>query len=171
VPSPHVQASSVQAFNLPLGYRILHAQLLESGKLLLILEDPQILYIFLDSPSVLYHAVSHGRNSAKRTLHRDKIGNDVILSYDEQKRMLSICAASKVCISPIFWDPIIEFEPSCRYTSTYLTKLSTPSKAGGASSTLSRGMPREPSLFSRLSSVVTKRFSLLIRAGKPESFP
>ncbi|KAJ7931787.1 hypothetical protein B0H13DRAFT_2227876 [Mycena leptocephala] len=104
VPSPHVQASSVQAFNLPLGYRILHAQLLESGKLLLILEDPQILYIFLESPSALYHAVSRGRNSAKRTLHRDKIGNDVILSYDEQKRMLSICAASKLSLHIYVFD-------------------------------------------------------------------
>ncbi|KAF7356372.1 VWFA domain-containing protein [Mycena venus] len=96
VPSPHLQASSVQVFHLPLGQRILHAQLLESGKLLLIVEDADVLYIFLESPVALDHALSRGRNSAKRVLHRDKIGKDVVLSYDEQKRMLSLCAVSKL---------------------------------------------------------------------------
>ncbi|KAJ7656315.1 hypothetical protein DFH06DRAFT_1091207 [Mycena polygramma] len=104
VPSPHLQSSSVQVFNLPLGHRILHAQLLDSGKLLLITEDPRILCIFLESPSALYNAISRGRASAKRIVHRDKIGNDVILSYDEQKRMLSLCAPSKLSLHIFVFD-------------------------------------------------------------------
>ncbi|KAJ6514882.1 hypothetical protein C8R47DRAFT_1275662 [Mycena vitilis] len=106
VPSPHLQASSVQVFNLPLEHRILHAQLLDmySGKLLLITEDPRILSIFLESPSALYHAIARGRNSAKRIVHRDKIGNDVTVSYDEQKRMLSLCAASKLSLHIFVFD-------------------------------------------------------------------
>jgi hypothetical protein len=114
VPSPHLQASSAQTFQLPLGRRILcvyvgyfiagrlneclyrHAQILDGGKLLLIIEDSEVLCVYLDSPAALDHALSRGRSSAKRTLHRDKIGSDVILAYDEQKRMLSVCASSKV---------------------------------------------------------------------------
>ncbi|KAJ7117660.1 hypothetical protein C8R44DRAFT_791229 [Mycena epipterygia] len=98
VPSPHVQASSAQVFKLPLGHRILHAQLLDGGKLLLIIEDPEHLYVFLDHPVNLDHAISRGQPSAKRFLHRDKIGKDVILAYDEQKRMLSLCATSKLLL-------------------------------------------------------------------------
>ncbi|KAJ7231899.1 hypothetical protein B0H12DRAFT_204922 [Mycena haematopus] len=95
MPSPHLQANSVQVFRLPIGRRILHAQLIDGGKLLLIIEDLEHLYIFLENPSALEHAVSRGRAAARRVLHRDKTGKDVSLSYDEQKRMLSLCAVSK----------------------------------------------------------------------------
>ncbi|KAJ7195854.1 hypothetical protein C8J57DRAFT_534894 [Mycena rebaudengoi] len=98
VPSPHLQANSAQIFNVPIGHRILHAQLLDSGKLLLIIEHPELLLIFLESPSALTNAVSRGRSSAKRVLHRDKIGKDLIIAYDEQKQMLSLCASSKLHI-------------------------------------------------------------------------
>ncbi|KAF7370363.1 VWFA domain-containing protein [Mycena sanguinolenta] len=96
MPSPHLQASAVQVFRLPLGHQILHAQLIDGGKLLLIIEDLKMLYIYLESPATLERAVSRGRDGARRALHRDKIGKDVSLSYDEQKRMLSLCAVSKL---------------------------------------------------------------------------
>ncbi|KAJ7210563.1 hypothetical protein GGX14DRAFT_451174 [Mycena pura] len=98
VPSPHLQASTAHIFNLKLGHRIVHAQLLENKKLLLIIQDSELLYIFLESPSDLDRAIARGRNGAKRILHLDKIGKDVILAYDEQKRMLSLCAASKLSL-------------------------------------------------------------------------
>ncbi|KAF8216813.1 hypothetical protein K438DRAFT_1658303 [Mycena galopus ATCC 62051] len=99
VPSPHLQASSVQVFRLSLDHRILHAQLLDGGKLLLIIEGPELLYIFLESLAALNHAVLRGRNGAKRVIHRDKIGKGgAIFSYDEQKRMLSLCAVSTMLL-------------------------------------------------------------------------
>ncbi|KAJ7430289.1 hypothetical protein FB451DRAFT_1500209, partial [Mycena latifolia] len=104
VPSPHVQANSAQLFNLPIGHRISHAQLLDGGKLLLIIEDPEFLYIFLDNPSALDHAISRGRDGARRILHRDKIGKDVIVAYDEQKRLLSLCALSKLLLHIYVFD-------------------------------------------------------------------
>ncbi|KAJ7180916.1 hypothetical protein C8R46DRAFT_595271 [Mycena filopes] len=104
VPSPHIQAHSAQVFHIPVGHRILHAQLVEGGKLLVIIEDPNILYIYLDTPSALYNAVPRGRAGAKRILHRDKIGKDVILSYDQQKRMLSLCAVSKFSLHIFVFD-------------------------------------------------------------------
>ncbi|KAJ7183070.1 hypothetical protein B0H12DRAFT_1246842 [Mycena haematopus] len=76
MPSPHLQANSVQVFRLSIGRRILHAQLIDGGKLLLIIEDLEHLYIFLENPSALEHAVSRGRAAARRVLHRDKTGKD-----------------------------------------------------------------------------------------------
>ncbi|KAJ7698920.1 hypothetical protein B0H17DRAFT_1049693 [Mycena rosella] len=104
VPSPHIQASSTQLFHIPIGHRILHAQLLDGEKLLLIIEDSEHLYIFLENPAALNHTISRGRSSAKRVLHRDKIGKDVILAYDEQKRMLSLCATSKLLLHIYVFD-------------------------------------------------------------------
>ncbi|KAJ7763628.1 hypothetical protein DFH07DRAFT_1059276 [Mycena maculata] len=104
VPSPHMKASSAEVFNVQVGQRILHAQLLESGKLLLIIETPEVLYIYLESPAALENAVSRGRASAKRVLHRDKIGKEVLLAYDEQKRMLSLCETSKLLLHIYVFD-------------------------------------------------------------------
>ncbi|KAJ7509859.1 hypothetical protein B0H11DRAFT_2270198 [Mycena galericulata] len=104
VPSPHVQPKSAQRFDVPLGRRISRAQLLEGGKLLLIIEDSELFYIYLDSPAALDHAISRGRAGAKRILHRDKIGKDVIFAYDEQKRMLSLCATSKLLLHIYVFD-------------------------------------------------------------------
>ncbi|KAJ7091563.1 hypothetical protein B0H15DRAFT_836658 [Mycena belliarum] len=104
VPSPHIQARSAQLFTVPVDHRILHAQLIDCGKLLLILEDPELLYVFLETPSTLDHAVSRGRSGSKRVLHRDKIGKDVILAYNEQKRMISLCASSKLLLHIYVFD-------------------------------------------------------------------
>ncbi|KAF7370364.1 VWFA domain-containing protein [Mycena sanguinolenta] len=104
VPSPHLQANAVQVFRLPLGRRILHAQLIDGGKLLLIIEDLKMLYIYLESPVALERAVSRGRDGARRALHRDKVGKDVSLSYDEQKRMLSLCAVSTLQLHIFVFD-------------------------------------------------------------------
>ena len=38
------------------------------------------------------------RDKFKKQLHQEKIGNDFVLSFDESKRMLAICASSKVLI-------------------------------------------------------------------------
>jgi hypothetical protein len=33
-----------------------------------------------------------------KTLNRDKVGEDVLFTYDESKRMLVVCASAKVCL-------------------------------------------------------------------------
>ncbi|KAJ7066394.1 hypothetical protein C8F01DRAFT_1123111 [Mycena amicta] len=96
VPTPHVSRGPASTFNLKLDHRILHAQLLEKDRLLLILADAALLYIYHESVSVVEHAISRGRHGAKSVFHRDKIGVDVIFAYDEQKRMLSLCSASSL---------------------------------------------------------------------------
>ncbi|KAJ6620561.1 hypothetical protein B0H10DRAFT_2188402 [Mycena sp. CBHHK59/15] len=104
VPQPRVQACSAQIFHLPLGHRILHAQSIEHGKHLVVIEDADHFLIFLETSSALDNAISRGRSSAKRVLHRDKIGSDIVLAYDEQKRMLSLCASSKLVLHIYVFD-------------------------------------------------------------------
>ena len=73
------------------------AQLLQNDKLLLIVIDRAgNLLIFLESFAAMDHAVKRER---PKTLHRDKIGHDFLLAFDESKRMLAVCASTKVRIT------------------------------------------------------------------------
>ena len=36
------------------------------------------------------------KRDRRRILHRDKIGHDFLLAFDESKRMLAVCASTKV---------------------------------------------------------------------------
>ena len=70
-------------------------QLLENDRLLLIIQDNQgRLFVFLETLAKIGHSIE--RNKFKKQLYQEKIGHDFILSFDESKRMLAICASSKV---------------------------------------------------------------------------
>ena len=71
-----------------------HIQVLDNEKCLLVVEDAgQNVYIYLQSFLNLSGAME--KRFHKR-LHRDKLGDDFILAFDEQKRMLVVCAVTKV---------------------------------------------------------------------------
>ncbi|CAK5283767.1 unnamed protein product [Mycena citricolor] len=110
VPTPRFQPSRTQTFSLGLVHRIVLAQLIQvrdSDKLLFVIEDAEHLCVFLDSPSNIGQAISRGRAGAKKLLHRDKIGKDVLLAYNEQKRMLMICAASQLKLHLYLFDEML----------------------------------------------------------------
>jgi hypothetical protein len=52
------------------------------------------LLIFLDTLAGVDGAIR--RHKHIKVLHRDKIGEEFILAYDESKRMLVLCASAKV---------------------------------------------------------------------------
>lgn len=85
-----------------------HAQLLENEKLLLILDEncgTGSILVYLDSLAVIENAIMRGRDGARKVLHREKIDKNVLIAYDETKRMLSICASTKVgTMLPAFID-------------------------------------------------------------------
>ena len=72
-------------------------KLLENEKLLLVLADWERHYIYLNHLSAMDTVIQQGK--AIKTLHRDKVGDDVLFAYDEAKRMLTMCASARV--SPI----------------------------------------------------------------------
>ena len=42
------------------------------------------------------------RRHVRRTIHQDKIGRDILVAYDESKRMLALCASTKVFDTSLF---------------------------------------------------------------------
>jgi hypothetical protein len=116
VPSPVVSDRRSCVFNLPLGARILYVnnfvncqclctilpvdpfisfhRLLENERLLLVLAHQDKYVIYLESLAGMDDAIMRAR--AIKTLNRDRMGEQVLFSYDELKRTLAACATEKV---------------------------------------------------------------------------
>ncbi|KAK0446846.1 hypothetical protein EV421DRAFT_1707226 [Armillaria borealis] len=99
VPTPRIESTLRLSphFNLPLSSRILYMHLLASGKCLLIVDDNRPggnLNIYLEQLSVLDNAIQ--QNRPRKFLHKDKLGENFVIAFDEIKRMLLLCASSKV---------------------------------------------------------------------------
>jgi len=75
-------------------------QVLDNQKVLLVLQtsgvDGRIL-VYLEPLAALEGAVHRQRH--KKIFHVDKIGLEYLIAFDEQKRRLAICGASKVMIT------------------------------------------------------------------------
>lgn len=93
IPSPQVIAS-MGTFSLDTELRIAHAQIIDSGDLLLVIESPTHMLVYLDNPGRIHDSVSRSRH--RKSLNREKIGRSSVIAYDEASRMLLICAASKL---------------------------------------------------------------------------
>lgn len=68
--------------------------LLENERILLILADQDNYSIYLEHLPALDAAIRRGK--AIKTLSRRKVGEDVLFTYDEVKRMLAMCFSAKV---------------------------------------------------------------------------
>ncbi|KAJ7087696.1 hypothetical protein C8R43DRAFT_1244821 [Mycena crocata] len=95
IPSPQVMPNAAE-FVLNPEQRIIHVQLLETGHILVVLEDTTNLSVYLENPSGIHDAINRHRH--RRTVHREKLGNQSIIAYDETTRMLLICAATKLTL-------------------------------------------------------------------------
>lgn len=74
-----------------------HAQILENSRLLLVVTDRYgRVFIYLDSLAGMDGAIKRNKH---KVLHRDKMGQEFLLAYDESKRMLALCASTKVWTS------------------------------------------------------------------------
>ncbi|KAF7308999.1 VWFA domain-containing protein [Mycena kentingensis (nom. inval.)] len=104
IPELRVSSSDMRAFTLGLGQRVLHAQITSTGHLLLIIVDDELLCIFYEPLAAISDAVSRWRDAAKCKIHRNKIGMNVLLAYDEQKRILSLCSASELSLHIYVFD-------------------------------------------------------------------
>ncbi|KAJ6514906.1 hypothetical protein C8R47DRAFT_1172974 [Mycena vitilis] len=93
VPSPQMMPNQA-SFYLDPDHRVTHAQLIETGDLLLVLESPTHLLICLEKLNHLgsnnYTALRH-----RKSIHKEKIGAKPIIAYDESTHTLLICATSK----------------------------------------------------------------------------
>ena len=71
-------------------------RLLENERLLLVLADQDKHVIYLERLADMNAAIQRARPI--KTLHRNKIGEDVLFAYDEAKRTLAVCASAKVSL-------------------------------------------------------------------------
>ncbi|KAJ7656305.1 hypothetical protein DFH06DRAFT_991968, partial [Mycena polygramma] len=89
IPSPQIMPNQA-SFYLEPEQRIVHVQLIESGDLLLVLEDPTHMLIRLEKLKHLHDTSLRHRKS----IHKEKIGVKPIIAYDESTHTLLICATS-----------------------------------------------------------------------------
>ncbi|KAK0489058.1 hypothetical protein IW261DRAFT_1602879 [Armillaria novae-zelandiae] len=97
IPTPHIEPTLrlSSRFELPLSSSVLYMHLVASGKCLLIIDNGKgNISIYLEQLSVLDNAIQHNR--PRKVLHKDKLGENPIIAYDETKRMLLLCASSKL---------------------------------------------------------------------------
>ncbi|KAF7370371.1 VWFA domain-containing protein [Mycena sanguinolenta] len=88
VPSPHIMRNSA-GFSLDPEERIIHAQLVENGDLLLMLEGPTYMFVYMEKLGRLGFDSLH---KYRMSINREKIGERPLIAYDESTRMLLICS-------------------------------------------------------------------------------
>jgi len=109
IPSVHIQPRHSYQFRLHANHTILwvnfikfliyltcprYLQLLENDKLLLIVDDHSgSILVYLDSQQGMNAAV---QRPPRKHLHRSKIGETCIFTFDEVRRTLAICETTKV---------------------------------------------------------------------------
>ena len=69
-------------------------QLLENQKFLLVVANPNKFFVFLERLPFLDMAIRRGKWI--KSLNRDKLGQGILFSFDESKRVLVVCASKKV---------------------------------------------------------------------------
>ena len=115
LPKPAINDQRSSYFHLPLGVRVVYEfnsvtlivrrfmlifsfhKLLENERLLLILADRDKYSVYLERLSELDAAIQRGKPI--KALNHAEVGGDVLFAYDEMKRMLAVCAPTKVGFS------------------------------------------------------------------------
>ncbi|KAK7025067.1 VWFA domain-containing protein [Favolaschia claudopus] len=92
IPSPRV-ANDTSGFSLSPDFRVVHAQLIENGDLLLVIENSSSMFIYLEKPG-RFAADFYRRH--RKTAKREKIGENAVIAYNESTRTLLICSTSKL---------------------------------------------------------------------------
>ena len=113
IPSPAVNDRLSSRFYIPITMNIAYVsdpatslntswkicsfyQLLENGKLLLVLLDRDRVAIYLDRLHAMNTAIQ--RDRFIKSLSREKLGEEVLFAFDETQRSLAVCGSSKVSL-------------------------------------------------------------------------
>ncbi|KAF5381827.1 hypothetical protein D9757_008331 [Collybiopsis confluens] len=101
VPTPKVGSRAANVFQLPIHYTVQHIQLLKNEKCLLVVNTGTEFRVFCERPAALENAIhiSHGKS-----LHQSKLGNDVLVAFDESTRTLAIVACERLQLHLYLYD-------------------------------------------------------------------
>ncbi|KAI9443812.1 hypothetical protein H4582DRAFT_1039790 [Lactarius indigo] len=106
IPTPTINDRLSSSFHLPLRAELSFYQLLEDQKLLLVLASSERFSVFLERLPVLDMAIQPGKSI--KSLNRDKLGQKVLFSFDEAKRVLAVCASTKLQLHVFAFDETFE---------------------------------------------------------------
>lgn len=147
-----------------------HIRLLEKDNCLLVLKNPAgVLHLYLDQCNVLGAAIQRG--VTRRTFQPDKLGTDPLVAYDEPKRMLLLCSASKVVsVLPLLKSLTRLPSSTCIYSLS--TRATSNCKRGVTPLTFGLGTIVKALFLSTMhaSSAAARKFSSSIASAKPEYF-
>ncbi|KAI9453856.1 hypothetical protein BJY52DRAFT_1189313 [Lactarius psammicola] len=102
IPTPTINDRFSSSFHLPPWAELAFYRLLENKKLLLVLASRDKFFIFLERLSVLDMAIQRGKSI--KSLNRDKLGQRVLFSFDESKRVLAVCASTRLQLHVFVFD-------------------------------------------------------------------
>ncbi|KAF8260139.1 hypothetical protein EI94DRAFT_1897819 [Lactarius quietus] len=94
IPTPTINHRFSSSFNLPPWAELHFYRLLENEKFLLVLANQEKFFIFLERLPGLDMAIQRGKWI--KSLNRDRLGQNVMFAFDEEKRVLAVCASTKL---------------------------------------------------------------------------
>ncbi|KAH9166548.1 hypothetical protein EDB89DRAFT_2232826 [Lactarius sanguifluus] len=102
IPTPTIVDRFSSSFYLPLWAELAFCQLLENQNLLLILASPKRFFVYLERLPVLDVAIQRGKSI--KSLNRDRLGQNILFSFDEAKRVLAVCASTRLQLHVFVFD-------------------------------------------------------------------
>ncbi|KXN92377.1 hypothetical protein AN958_06995 [Leucoagaricus sp. SymC.cos] len=103
IPKPSVNNRRSISFSMPPHHRVLHSQLLAADRVLFVVDQGDKMGLYLDNISTIGNALHHGL--AKKTVDKRRLGgSDVIVAFDETKRLLVLCILQKPTLYVFLFD-------------------------------------------------------------------
>ncbi|KAH8979281.1 hypothetical protein EDB92DRAFT_1980226 [Lactarius akahatsu] len=102
IPTPTINDRLSSSFQVSPLAELIFCRLLENEKLLLVLANRERFFVFLEPLRVLDSALRRGKYI--KSLNRGRLGQSVLFSFDEAKRMLAVCASTKLQLHMFVFD-------------------------------------------------------------------
>ncbi|KAI9443805.1 hypothetical protein H4582DRAFT_1846182 [Lactarius indigo] len=102
IPTPTIDNRFPLWFHISPWAKLAFYRLLENKKLLLVLASQNKFFIFLERLPVLDMAIQRGKSI--KGLNRDRLGQNVLFSFDEAKRVLAVCSSTRLQLHVFVFD-------------------------------------------------------------------
>ncbi|KAI9443933.1 hypothetical protein H4582DRAFT_2125919, partial [Lactarius indigo] len=102
IPTLTINDRLSSSFHVPHWAELIFYRLLENEKLLLVLANQEKFFIFLEPLRVLDPALRRGKYI--KSLDRGRLGQSALFSFDEAKRILAVCASTKLQLHMLIFD-------------------------------------------------------------------
>ncbi|KAH8993667.1 hypothetical protein EDB83DRAFT_2304539 [Lactarius deliciosus] len=102
IPTPTINDRLSSSFHVLPSVELIFYRLLANEKFLLVLADRESFLVILEPLQALDSAIRLGK--CIKSLNRKKLGQSVLFSFDETKRILAVCASTKLQLHILVFD-------------------------------------------------------------------